>query len=73
MDFLVQKLKEQPGVLGARLSGAGWGPVVLAMVDSSFKDESADHVAASYEEVFEASAPWWRTEVCDGARIEWQN
>ena len=73
MDFLVQKLKEQPGVLGARLSGAGWGPAVLAMVDSSFKDESADHVATSYEEVFEASSPWQRTELSDGARIEWQN
>ncbi len=73
MDFLVQKLKEQRGVLGARLSGAGWGGTVLAMVDSSFEDESADQVAASYEEVFEARSPWWRSEVSDGARIERQD
>ncbi len=73
MDFLVQKLKEQPGVLGARLSGAGWGGTVLAMVDSSFEDESADQVAASYEELFEARSPWWRSEVSDGARIERQD
>lgn len=66
LDMLVGLLKTQEGVLGARLSGGGWGGSVMALVDRSFSDEAAETVCNAYQELFEARPHWWRTRACDG-------
>jgi galactokinase len=40
-DDLVARLRETPGVLGARLAGAGWGGSVLALVEPGVRLEGA--------------------------------
>jgi len=70
LDILVERLMEKPGVKGARLSGAGWGGAVMAMVDESFDDEAAESVCDAYEELFEARPYWWRTDAEEGLRME---
>ena len=70
MDFLVATLVTDENVYGARLSGAGWGGAVLALVSDSFSDADADRVADLYLETFEVRPKWWRTSLNEGARRE---
>ena len=48
LDFLVDGLNQFPHVLGARLSGAGWGGAALALVTSSFSSEDANRMSELY-------------------------
>jgi galactokinase len=66
LDMLVGLLKMQPGVLGSRLSGGGWGGSVMALVDASFSDQAAETVCDAYQELFEARPHWWRTRASEG-------
>lgn len=66
LDMLVGLLKTQTGVLGARLSGGGWGGSVMALVDDSFSGDAAETVCDAYQELFEARPHWWRTRACEG-------
>jgi len=70
LDFLVNQLNEKDSVFGARLSGAGWGGSVVALVSASFGGETAEEVASAYEAYFEISPDWWMTEMSEGVRIE---
>jgi len=70
MDFLVDRLTQTPHVLGARLSGAGWGGAVLALVNEHFSESDAQGVSESYFETFDAQPGWWKTEIGDGASID---
>jgi galactokinase len=53
LDFVVDCLSEQAGVLGARLTGAGFGGAVMAWTESNYGSAEAEVVAAAYEEQFE--------------------
>jgi galactokinase len=66
----VDGLNQFPHVLGARLSGAGWGGAVLALTTSSFTSENANRMADAYEATFDARSHWWATQIGDGARVE---
>lgn len=48
LDTLVDLLEPHPGVLGARLTGGGFGGAVLALVRDSFTEDDAAGVAAAY-------------------------
>jgi galactokinase len=52
LDFVVEQLREQEGVLGARLTGAGFGGAVMAWTESDYGSAEAEVVAAAYEEKF---------------------
>lgn len=69
LDILVDRLMEKTGVLGARLSGAGWGGAVMALVNESFEDDAAESVCDAYEELFEARPHWWQTDAEEGLRV----
>lgn len=66
LDALVASANEQPGVLGARLSGGGWGGSVVAMVDDSFEEKHAEAICDAYEELFETRPHWWQTTAAAG-------
>jgi len=72
LDFLVQQLNAKSSVFGARLSGAGWGGAVVALVAKSFTDQEAQEVVDAYEDFFDIRPRWWRSELCEGMRIESQ-
>ncbi|MBT4603079.1 MAG: galactokinase, partial [Bacteroidetes Order II. Incertae sedis bacterium] len=70
MDFLVAALSANEQVYGARLSGAGWGGAVLALVSDSFLDSDANRLADVYQATFDVRPKWWRTTLHEGARRE---
>ncbi|NNF03951.1 MAG: galactokinase [Rhodothermales bacterium] len=70
LDFLVDRFIEQPGVLGCRLTGAGWGGAVVAWIDGRFDESSLAAVTEAYAEQFDAQADARFVRPSDGARLD---
>jgi len=49
LDIMVQLAEEQPGVLGARMTGGGFGGCTINLVDASASDAFCKRVAQGYE------------------------
>ena len=49
LDIMVEIAMRQPGVLGARMTGGGFGGCTINLVDSAHADEFCKGVAAGYE------------------------
>jgi len=69
LDFLVERIRREAHVYGARLTGGGFGGAVLALTDDAFSEAQADAVAADYKESFGVEASVFRTKAGDGARL----
>ena len=52
LDLLVEAALDWPGVLGARLTGAGFGGCVVALLERESQAGFAEHVAARFERAF---------------------
>jgi galactokinase len=52
LDFLVNSANNLPGVVGARLTGAGWGGCVLVMVDANAVDQTQAQLGSAYAAKF---------------------
>lgn len=52
LDFVVDRLAETDHVLGARLTGAGFGGAVMAWTEDAFDEEQAQDVAEAYADRF---------------------
>jgi len=50
LDVLVEAARQVAGVVGARLTGAGWGGCMIALVHADARDEFTRHVHAQYRE-----------------------
>ena len=70
LDALVAAANEQPGVLGARLSGGGWGGSVVAMVTDAFDEKQGENIGDADEELFEIRPDWWYTSAAAGMTSE---
>jgi len=69
LDDLIERLKDQPGVYGARLTGGGFGGAVMAMTDGSFTMEQALEICRQYEERFGEKADALHVRTADGAAL----
>jgi galactokinase len=69
LDFLVEHLVHLPGVLGARLSGGGFGGAVMAVTEPRFQAADAAPVAAAYAKKFGHAPAVFDTRTGDGARV----
>ncbi|MEM7672352.1 MAG: galactokinase [Verrucomicrobiota bacterium] len=69
LDTLVELLKAQPEVYGARLSGGGFGGMVLAWTSGAFIRDQAETVLAAYGEKFGTLPEAYPVESGEGARI----
>ncbi len=69
LDFLVDDLKNRKGVLGARLTGGGFGGATLSWTNEAFTKSEAEGVARTYENKFGVRPEIHKFEVSDGARI----
>ena len=70
LDALVQSLAPCEQVLGARLTGGGFGGAVLAWTTTEFQQNEADEIASSYEKKFGHRPETHCFSPSKGARIE---
>lgn len=69
LDDLVERLRNQPGVYGARLTGGGFGGAAMAMTDGSFTMEQALEISRQYAERFGEAADVLHVRTADGAAL----
>lgn len=69
LDTLVELLKLQPSVYGARLTGGGFGGAVMALTSGDFGQAQADVIAAAYEAKHDLKASIFHTRAGDGAQL----
>lgn len=69
LDTIVELLKEQPNVYGARLTGGGFGGAVMALTDGDFNYAHADVVTAEYEAAHGLHPSVFHTRAGDGAKL----
>jgi len=69
LDFLVDQITASPGVLGARLTGGGFGGAVLALVGAEFSDASAQTVVRTYAARFGRVPEVLPLQTADGAQL----
>ena len=70
LDFLVAELTREEAVLGARLTGGGFGGAVLALVTEAFDAEAAGRVVSAYAGRFGARPDVLAVTAADGASLE---
>ena len=68
LDFLVDDLQGKPGVLGARLTGGGFGGSVLAWTNHEFSGEVAEQTIEAYQKTFGKRPEVHKFKVSGGAR-----
>jgi len=68
LDTLVEAAWEQPGVLGARMTGAGFGGCAIAIVEDEAVDAFRQAVGEQYEARIGYPATFYTATVGDGAR-----
>lgn len=69
LDFLVDRLMASPGVLGARLTGGGFGGAVLALAGPEFNGRAAQAVSLAYSEKHGQTPEVLPLQVADGAQL----
>lgn len=69
LDHLVDLLTVRPHVLGARLTGGGFGGAVLALTDSTFDEGDAAAVASQFAGRFGSAPEILRLKAAEGAEI----
>lgn len=68
LDTLVETAWQQPGVLGARMTGAGFGGCAIAIVRKSQTDSFIERVGQTYEAVIGYAPSFYIAEIADGAK-----
>lgn len=69
LDFLVDTLVDTPHVLGARLTGGGFGGAVMALTSHDFGATEARRVAQAYRRKFGSAPDVLHTQTGDGAML----
>lgn len=69
LDTLVDLLRLQPTVYGARLTGGGFGGAVMALTSPEFGQAQADVIAAAFEAQHGLQPSIFHTRAGDGARL----
>ena len=70
LDALVQLARMAPGILGARLTGAGFGGCTVNLVAAPLTDEFLRHVAGGYEKLFGREPESFVTSADSGVTVE---
>ena len=73
LDWFVNRVKEIPGVRGARMTGAGWGGCAIAVGDFDAMTAVQDALSSEYEASFGRKPMMWCTNAEVGAKVEMSN
>jgi len=68
LDAMVDVLWEQPGVVGARMTGAGFGGCAVALVEAEQSEATATRVAPAYQQASGLEATIYVCAAEDGVR-----
>ncbi|WP_400246583.1 galactokinase [Niallia sp. JL1B1071] len=68
LDALVEAAWEQEGVIGSRMTGAGFGGCTISIVNNEYIDAFIEKVGAKYEEQTGLKADFYVVQVGDGAK-----
>jgi galactokinase len=68
LDSLVEAAWKQPGVLGARMTGAGFGGCAIAIVENEQVESFIANVGAAYQEKIGYPADFYVASIGDGAK-----
>lgn len=69
LDLLVDLARRQPGVHGARMTGAGFGGATVSLVDEGAVDDFRHEVARAYAEATGQPPPIYVTRATDGVAV----
>ena len=69
LDTLVHTAWEQEGVLGARMTGAGFGGCAIALVRKDAVEAFQKNVGQKYEEVVGYASSFYIAEIAGGSRV----
>ncbi|MGI6093959.1 MAG: galactokinase [Lachnospiraceae bacterium] len=67
LDTLVEAAWEQPGVIGSRMTGAGFGGCTVSIVENDAVDRFVKKVGAVYQEKIGYAADFYVVDIGDGA------
>jgi len=67
LDTLVNEMRKIPGVLGARMTGAGFGGCTVSLVKEEIIDELIEKVGPAYQKITGLKADFYIAEIGDGA------
>lgn len=68
LDTLAEAAWKQPGVVGARMTGAGFGGCAIAIVEKEHADNFINEVGRIYKEAIGYEATFYVANIGDGAR-----
>jgi galactokinase len=68
LDIMVEIAQKQKGVLGARMTGAGFGGCMVALVDEDEIDNYVSNVSAAYKKKTGLKAEFYIPDIVGGAR-----
>ncbi|WP_125587809.1 galactokinase [Companilactobacillus jidongensis] len=66
LDTLVETAWQQPGVLGARMTGAGFGGCAIAIVEKDQVENFKENVGETYKQIIGYNADFYIAEISDG-------
>ncbi len=67
VDFLVETEWSVPGVIGARITGGGFGGCTVAIVENDAVDNFRETVGKAYKEKYDLDAEFYVVSIGDGA------
>jgi galactokinase len=67
LDWFVERAMREPGVTGARLTGAGWGGCAIASGKPDALESAAPAIASDYHAAMGLTPRWWITTAGAGA------
>lgn len=69
LDAIVQAAWDQPGILGARMTGAGFGGCAIAIVKNNTIDDFIDQVGKQYQEKVGYPGEFYIAQISDGLKL----
>jgi galactokinase len=69
LDWLVDWAMAQPGVLGSRLTGAGFGGCTVTLIERQYAEDFAARLPDAYEKTMNRQARCWLCKAEEGAQI----
>ena len=69
LDFLTDWARRQPGVLGSRMTGAGFGGCTVTLIEKSRAEAFIKGQINAYGEAMNRTARAWVCEAVDGAQV----